>query len=326
MQRRDLLKYLTGLPLGATLAGSAPWSLAHGGSGFQGMNEICPMLAEELINRHINQDGMVGLPTGYRQLDRRTHGLRKGELIVIASRPSMGKTTLALNISENIVLCPTAPRPVGFFSMEMATQELTMRMVASLSRTSLSSLRRGYLEAGDWARVATATKILSEAPLYIDDTPALTIAELTDRARQLKQQHPDLGLIVIDYLQLMQSNHARANQATDLAAISRSLKSLAQELEVPFVILSQLGRDIEQRPDKRPVISDLRNLTHIKQDADLILFIYRDELYNQESSRTGEADILIARNRYGETGSFVLSFEGRHARFQNYIPNFSIPT
>ena len=229
----------------------------------------------------------------------------------------MGKTTFAMNIAENAAIGDKVP--VAVFSMEMPGDALAMRMISSLGRVDQHHIRTGNLTDEDWARITSAIHILSEANIYIDDTPAMSPNEVRARARRLKRQH-GLGLIVIDYLQLMQVHGGSENRATEISEISRSLKAMAKELKVPVIALSQLNRSLEQRPDKRPVMSDLRESGAIEQDADLIVFIYRDEVYNEDSPQKGVAEIIIAKQRNGPIGKSLLTFLGKYTKFENYIP------
>jgi replicative DNA helicase len=235
----------------------------------------------------------------------------------------MGKTTLALNIAEYAAFNANDPVPVAVFSMEMGAEQLALRFVSSLGQVSQGHLRNGRFADEDWPKITGAIQQMSEAPLFIDDTPALTPTDVRARARRLKRQH-DVGLIVVDYLQLMSTGSSNENRATEISEISRSLKALARELEVPVIVLSQLNRSVEQRPDKKPQMSDLRESGAIEQDADLIAFIYRDEVYNDESPKKGQADIIIAKHRNGEIGDFSLTFRGQFSRFENYVPEFNI--
>jgi len=259
---------------------------------------------------------ITGLPTGFTKLDALTSGLQPADLIIIAGRPSMGKTALAMNIAEYVVM--TAKRSVAIFSMEMPSQSLGMRMLSSLGRIDQQKVRTGQLDNTEWACVTTAMAKLSTAELFIDDTPALSPLELRTRARRLKREWNDLGLIVIDYLQLMQaSNHENRNN--EVAEISRALKALAKELNIPIIAISQLNRSLEQRQNKRPVMSDLRESGALEQDADLILFVYRDEVYNPESKDAGTAEIIIAKQRNGPIGTVRLTFLGKFTKFENFI-------
>jgi replicative DNA helicase len=228
----------------------------------------------------------------------------------------MGKTSLAMNIAESTAV--GSKLPVAIFSMEMPGEQLAMRMMASLGRINAHKVRTGKLEDDDWPRLTHAIGMLAEAPMFIDDTPALTPLELRTRARRLKREH-GLGMIVVDYLQLMQAPESSENRATEISGITRSLKGLAKELGVPVIALSQLNRSLEQRPNKRPVMSDLRESGAIEQDADVILFIYRDEVYNEDSQDKGTAEIIIGKQRNGPTGKVKLTFLGEYTRFENYI-------
>ncbi len=287
-----------------------------------GFREIRPLLTqvveriEELYGRE-NPSDVTGVPTGFADLDRMTSGFQPGDLVIIAGRPSMGKTAFSLNIAEHIALAPKLP--VAVFSMEMGATQLAMRMIGSVGRLDQHKIRTGRLAAEDWERLSAALGKLNEAPLYIDETPALTPIEVRSRARRLARQcNGKLGAIVIDYLQLMNASQlAGENRATEISEISRSLKALAKELHVPVVALSQLNRSLEQRPNKRPVMSDLRESGAIEQDADLILFIYRDEIYNPESPDKGIAEIIIGKQRNGPIGTVKLTFLGEYTRFEN---------
>jgi replicative DNA helicase len=261
------------------------------------------------------EGNITGLPTGYPDLDEKTAGFQKSDLIIVAGRPSMGKTAFAMNIAENAAI--TTGCTVGVFSMEMAAQQLVMRMISSLGRINQQRLRTGNLQDEDWPRVTSAMNLLVDTKIHIDDTPALSPTELRARARRLKREH-GLGLIVVDYLQLMQVPGSSENRATEISEISRSLKALAKELEVPVVALSQLNRSLEQRPNKRPLMADLRESGAIEQDADLIVFIYRDEVYNPDTQDKGKAEIIISKQRNGATGVVALTFLGQFTRFENF--------
>jgi len=235
--------------------------------------------------------------------------------VVIAGRPSMGKTSFAMNLAEHAAIRDKVPTAI--FSMEMPGQQLAMRMISSLGRIDQSRVRTGRLADTDWPRITSAATLIAEAPMFIDDSPALSPTEIRARARRLKREH-GLGLIVVDYLQLMQIPGNQETRASEIAEISRSLKALAKELSVPVIALSQLNRNLEQRPNKRPVMSDLRESGGIEQDADLIIFIYRDEVYNPESPDKGSAEIIIAKQRNGPTGTVRLTFLGQYTRFENF--------
>jgi replicative DNA helicase len=285
------------------------------GSGFVPLRDILGATIDRLDMLHANQGQLTGVSTGYDDLDRMTAGLQPGDLIIIAGRPSMGKTTLALNIAENAAIA--ANTPVAVFSMEMSREQLSMRMVSSLGRVDQSHLRTGNFGDEDWARINGAIAQMKTAPLYIDDSGALTPTEVRARARRLKRERGGLGLIVVDYLQLMQVAGTKENRTNEISEISRSLKALAKELHVPVIALSQLNRGVEQRTDKKPVMSDLRESGAIEQDADIIVLIYREEVYEPDTPRKGIADIIIAKQRNGPTGEVHLTFLGKYTRFEN---------
>ncbi|MGH8399500.1 MAG: replicative DNA helicase [Gammaproteobacteria bacterium] len=261
---------------------------------------------------------VTGLASGIDKFDEMTTGLQPGDLIIIAGRPSMGKTAFAMNIAEYSACKPENPVPTAVFSLEMSGEQLAMRLISSLGRIDQQKIRTGRLDPEDWQRVSSAISIMSKAPMFIDDTGGLTPTELRARARRLKREH-NLGLLVVDYLQLMQVPGTRENRATEISEICRSLKSLAKELQIPIVALSQLNRSLETRNDKRPIMSDLRESGSIEQDADLIVFIYRDEVYNKESPDKGTAEIIIGKQRNGPIGDVRTTFLGRFTRFENYI-------
>lgn len=280
---------------------------------------------EELYQRE-DQSNVTGIATGFDDLDERTSGLQPGDLIIVAGRPSMGKTAFSLNIAEHIAL--EIKKPVAVFSMEMAAIQLATRMVGSVGRLDQHKMRNGKLEESDWPRLTMALGKLNEAPLYIDEGAGLNAYDIRNRARRLQRIcKQNLGLIVVDYLQLMSSASGRNNEnrATEISEISRSLKSLAKELNVPVIALSQLNRSVEQRPDKRPVMSDLRESGAIEQDADLILFIYRDEVYNPDSEEKGTAEIIIGKQRNGPIGRVRLTFLGHYTRFENFAAGGYLP-
>ncbi len=296
-----------------------------GARGTQGFLELKPLLIQvvnridELYNRD-NPSDVTGVPTGFTDLDAKTSGLQPGDLIIVAGRPSMGKTAFSLNIAENVAL--DARLPVAVFSMEMAASQLVMRMLGSVGRLDQHKLRTGRIGDDEWPKLTHAIGVLDEAPIYIDESPGLTAMEVRARARRLARQCKggQLGLIVLDYLQLMSGTGTGENRATEISEISRSLKGLAKELHVPVIALSQLNRSLEQRPNKRPVMSDLRESGAIEQDADLILFIYRDEVYNPDSPDKGTAEIIIGKQRNGPTGTVRMTFLGEYTRFENYAP------
>ncbi len=291
---------------------------ARGKAGFKSLKQILPEAVDRIDLLHQSEGDITGISSGYSEFDKLTAGLQKGDLIIIAGRPSMGKTTLAVNIAENAAI--GAKVPTAIFSMEMPAQQLAFRMISSLGRVDQTHLRTGTFPDEDWSRINTAVQLMSEAPIFIDDAPSLSPTEIRARARRLHREH-GLGLIVVDYLQLMQVEGSKENRATELSEISRSLKALAKELELPVIALSQLNRSVEQRNDKRPVMSDLRESGAIEQDADLIIFIYREEVYNQDTPRKGIADIAIAKQRNGPIGDFPLTFVGRYTKFENWVPD-----
>ncbi len=290
---------------------------ARGRAGFKPLRDILPETVDRIDLLHQSDGDITGISTGYHEFDKMTAGLQGGDLIIVAGRPSMGKTTLAVNMAENAAIGGKVPTAI--FSMEMPAQQLAFRMISSLGRVDQTHLRTGRFPDEDWSRINTAVQLMSEAPVYIDDTPGLSPTEIRARARRLQREH-GLGLIVVDYLQLMQVPGNKENRATEISEISRSLKALAKELNLPVIALSQLNRGVEQRTDKRPVMSDLRESGAIEQDADLIIFIYRDEVYNQDTPRKGIADITIAKQRNGPIGDFPLTFVGRYTKFENFVP------
>jgi len=258
---------------------------------------------------------ITGVSSGFVDLDDKTSGLQPSDLIIIAGRPSMGKTSLAMNIAENAAVGHKVP--VAVFSMEMPGSQLAMRMMSSLGRINAHRMRTGKLDDDDWPRLTSAVSLLNEAPIFIDDTPGINPMELRARARRIKREH-GLGLLVVDYLQLMQSGGSEENRATEISNITRALKGLAKELNVPVVALSQLNRSVESRNDKRPVMSDLRESGAIEQDADVILFVYRDEVYREDSPDKGIAEIIIGKQRNGPIGTVRLTFLGEYTKFENY--------
>ncbi|PWU24833.1 MAG: replicative DNA helicase [Candidatus Rokuibacteriota bacterium] len=257
---------------------------------------------------------VTGVPTGFREVDQLTSGLQPGNLVVVAARPSMGKSGLALNVCANLSVRHQIP--VGIFTLEMSKAEVTQRLMCSEAKVESQRLRTGKLAAEDWSRLTAACDKLAKAPLYVEDTGSITLMEIRSKARRLKSRHPDLGLVVVDYLQLMTSGTSPENRVQEVSQISRSLKLLARELEVPVLAISQLSRAVEQRHDKRPILSDLRESGSIEQDSDLVLFIYRDEYYNpEETDSQGIAELHLAKHRNGPTGVVKLSFLKRFAKF-----------
>lgn len=270
---------------------------------------------EILKDRYDAQGRLTGLPSGYPELDELTAGWQPGDLIVLAARPSMGKTTLAVNMAEHVAL--HANKAVAIFTMEMASSQLAFRLIASVGRIDATHLRTGQLDDAEWAQVSATLRVLSGARIFMDDTPSLSPAELRARARRLQREH-GIELVVIDYLQLMQVPGSREHRATTIAQITRSLKTLAKELQVPVIVLSQLNRAVETRIDKHPIMADLRESGGIEQDADVIVFVYRDEVYHPgKQENQGLAEIIIAKQRNGPVGTVELRFDGAHARFDN---------
>lgn len=291
---------------------------ARGEGGFQGLPELLGRVVERIdqLYQQDNVSDVTGVPTGYVDLDRMTSGMQPGDLIIVAGRPSMGKTSFAMNIGEHVAI--EQQLPVAVFSMEMGATQLATRMLCSSGRLDQQRVRTGRLLDDDWPRLTSAISKMQEAQLHIDETPALTALELRARARRLARQCGKLGLIVIDYLQLMSATSSGENRATEISEISRSLKALAKELDCPVIALSQLNRSLEQRPNKRPVMSDLRESGAIEQDADVIIFIYRDEVYNPDSTDKGTAEIIIGKQRNGPIGSVRLTFIGAYTKFENF--------
>ena len=304
-------------------AESKVFEIAEAGSkGKQGFISMPPLLSQvveriETLYARDNPSDITGTATGFTDLDRMTSGLQPGDLVIVAGRPSMGKTALAINIAENVAM--DSKLPVAIFSMEMGASQLAMRMLGSVGKLNQHDLRTGRLQDDDWGRLTHALGKLSDAPIHIDESAALSALDLRARSRRLHRQNNGLGLIVVDYLQLMSSSAGKAseNRATEISEMSRSLKALAKELHVPVMALSQLNRSLEQRPNKRPVMSDLRESGAIEQDADLILFIYRDEVYNSDSPDKGKAEIIIGKQRNGPIGKIELAFRGEYTRFDN---------
>jgi replicative DNA helicase len=284
---------------------------------FAKMSTLLAEVMSRLDELHKNPASVTGKATGFVDLDEMTTGLQDGDLIIVAGRPSMGKSSLALNICEHIGL--ELKLPVIFFSMEMGGSQLAQRLLGSVGKVDAQALRTGRLSPTDWDRLGTALGKLNEAPILIDESPGLNPLELRARARRKWREYGGLGLIVIDYIQLMvASESGQENRATELSEISRGLKSMAKELKCPVIALSQLNRSLEQRPNKRPVMSDLRESGALEQDADMIFFIYRDEVYNEDSPDKGIAEIIIGKQRNGPIGTVKLTFLGKHTRFENY--------
>ena len=296
--------------------------ISEQGTKAGGVQEVNPLLQSALarIEELFNSDGdITGLSTGYKDLDDMTSGLQPSDLIIVAGRPSMGKTSFAMNLVENAVLIQK--KPILVFSMEMPAEQLIIRMLSSLGRIDQTRIRNGKLEQEDWPKLSTAMTKLKDVPLFIDDTAALTPTEVRSRARKVAREHGgennELGMIMLDYMQLMQVAGSTEGRTAEISEISRSLKAIAKEFKCPVVALSQLNRALEGRPNKRPVNSDLRESGAIEQDADVIMFIYRDEVYNEDSQDKGVAEIILGKQRNGPIGTCRLAFIGEFTRFEN---------
>lgn len=288
--------------------------------GPEGVNTLLKK-AVDRIDTLFNSDGdLTGVTTGFDDLDKKTAGLQPSDLVIVAARPSMGKTTFAMNLVENALM--SSNKPVLVFSLEMPADQLVTRMLSSLGRIDQTRVRTGMLEEEDWPKLTTAVNMMRDKPLFIDDQAGISPNEMRTRARRIVREHGDLALIMVDYLQLMQMKGAGIESRTqEISEISRSLKALAKELECPVVALSQLNRSLEQRPNKRPVNSDLRESGAIEQDADVIMFIYRDEVYNEDSEHKGVAEIIIGKQRNGPIGTSRLAFIGKYTKFENLAPD-----
>ncbi|MDD4914525.1 MAG: replicative DNA helicase [Methylococcales bacterium] len=293
----------------------------RGQGGFSSIKSLLAKAVDKIETLYELEGNITGASTGFNDLDEKTSGLQPSDLIIVAGRPSMGKTTIAMNIAENVAL--KSGMPVAVFSMEMPGEALAMRMMSSLGRIDQHKVRTGKLDDEDWPRLTSAINMLAATKLFIDDTPALTPTEVRSRARRLTREHGQLGLIVLDYLQLMQSPSSGDNRVQQISDISRGLKALAKELNVPVIALSQLNRNLEQRPNKRPVMSDLRESGAIEQDADLIIFVYRDEVYNEDSPDKGIAEIIIGKQRNGPLGTVRLTFLGQFTRFESFTGHYA---
>lgn len=288
---------------------------SRGRSSVRGIKDLLAGAVERIDLLFKSDSAITGVSTGFADFDEMTSGLQRSDLVIVAGRPSMGKTAFAVNIAEHAAIRDRLP--VAIFSMEMPGEQLAMRMMSSLGRIDQHRVRTGRLQDDDWPRLTSAVGMLSEVKLFIDDAPALSPSELRARCRRIKREH-GLGLVVVDYLQLMRLPGNSENRATEISEISRSLKTLAKELDVPVLALSQLNRSLEQRPNKRPVMSDLRESGAIEQDADLIVFIYRDEVYNDDSPDKGVAEIIIGKQRNGPIGTVRLTFLGQYTRFESF--------
>ena len=285
--------------------------------GPESIKKMMPMVVDKLDDLQKNHGGITGIASGYSDLDRITAGLQPADMVIVAGRPSMGKTTFAMNIAENVAM--HSDKPVLVFSMEMPKEALLLRMLSSLARVDQTELRTGQLQEQAWSTIFSTINMMTEhMNLFIDDTPALTPTEMRSRARRLAREHGGLRLIVIDYLQLMRVPHLNDNRVNEVSDISRNIKVIAKELHVPVIALSQLSRKCEDRTDKRPVMSDLRESGSIEQDADLVMFVYRDEVYHPDTPDKGLAEVLIRKHRNGPIGDLRLTFLGQNCRFENY--------
>jgi replicative DNA helicase len=292
----------------------------RGREGAVAVRSLLPEIIDQIDEWHSNPDKMRGLATGFADFDRYTGGLRPGDLVIVAGRPSMGKSTLAVNMAEYAAVHPDIKASVAIFSMEMPSDQVVTRMLSSIGSVPLQSLRTGKISDEDWVRITGATSQLSESKVFVDETPGLSPMELRARCRRVKREH-GLNLVIVDYLQLMQVPGNKENRATEIGEISRGLKILAKELQCPVIALSQLNRSVEQRENKKPVMSDLRESGSIEQDADMILLIYREEVYDKATTKKGIAEIDLVKHRNGEIGTFLLTFQGQFTRFVNYAPD-----
>ena len=282
------------------------------------MNKLMAQSYKELEARYAEKKAITGIPTGFDDLDDMTSGLQRGDLIIIAGRPSMGKTAFSMNIAQNAAIRNDEPAVVAVFSLEMSAQQIAMRMLASEARVDMKHLRTGRFSVEDWRKLATATGALGDAAIYVDDTPAISVLEVRSKCRRLEREAKRLDLVIIDYLQLMSGRADSERREQEISEITRGLKGLAKELDVPVIALSQLNRSLESRADKRPMMSDLRESGAIEQDADVIMFIYRDEVYHKKPENEGLAEVIIGKQRNGPTGIVKLSFLHRFTRFENH--------
>ncbi|MEH6449302.1 MAG: replicative DNA helicase [Oleispira sp.] len=273
---------------------------------------------DELFNK---PEGLSGITSGFTEIDNRTSGFQKADMVVVAGRPSMGKTTYAMNLVENALIA--TKRPCIVFSMEMPSESIVMRMLSSIGKIDQTRIRSGKLIEDDWPKLSSAVNILKDLPLYIDDTPALTPQDMRARCRKVYRENDnDIGLVMVDYMQLMQVTGASEGRSQEISEISRSMKAIAKEFSCPIIALSQLNRSLEQRPNKRPVMSDLRESGAIEQDADIIAFIYRDEVYNEDTPDKGIAEIITGKHRNGPIGTDRLAFVGKYTRFENLAAGY----
>jgi len=279
------------------------------------VHELLGETLDDIEKLYERGDAITGTPTGFTDLDRITAGLQPNNLVVVGARPAMGKTSFALGMALHAAM--TAQRPVLFFSLEMSKLEITKRMLCSEARVDATAIRNGKLKDEDWSKLAQAMGRIGDAKLWIDDDPNITVMDIRAKARRLKSKEGDLGLVIVDYLQLMTGRGSAENRQVEVSEISRGLKILARELECPVIALSQLSRGLEQRTDKRPMLADLRESGAIEQDADVVMFLYRDEVYHADSADIGQAEVLIAKHRSGPTGVVRLAWLPHHTRFAN---------
>ncbi len=285
---------------------------------FSKMADLMMESYRELEERYSAKKVVTGIPTGFDDLDKMTAGMQRGDLIIVAGRPSMGKTAFSMNLAQNASIRGDDTGVVAVFSLEMSSQQIAMRMLACEARVDMQNLRTGRFSSEDWRKLAAASGSLAESAIYVDDTPAISVMELRSKCRRLKREAKKLDLVLIDYVQLMSGRTNSDNRAQEISEITRSLKGLAKELDVPVIALSQLNRSLEQRADKRPVMSDLRESGAIEQDADVIMFIYRDEVYNKKPDNEGLAEIIVAKQRNGPIGDVKLTFVHKYTRFENH--------
>ncbi|MBL4775266.1 MAG: replicative DNA helicase [Mariprofundus sp.] len=287
---------------------------------FSKMSELMVQTYKDLEERYANKKVVTGIATGFHDLDAMTSGMQRSDLVIIAGRPSMGKTAFAMNLAQNASMRGDDDNSgvVAIFSLEMSTQQIALRMLASEARVDMSHLRTGRFSQEDWRKLAAASGALAESNIFIDDTPAISVMELRAKCRRLKRDNKGLDLVLIDYVQLMSGRADSDNRAQEVSEITRSLKSLAKELHVPVIALSQLNRSLESRADKHPIMSDLRESGAIEQDADVIMFIYRDEVYNKKPDNEGLAEIIVAKQRNGPIGETRLTFVHKYTRFENH--------
>jgi len=285
---------------------------------FSKMSDLMVEGYHQLEKRYAEKKAVTGIPTGFADLDEITSGMQRSDLIIIAGRPSMGKTAFAMNLARNAAIETEDAKAVAVFSLEMSCQQIALRMLASEARVNMKLLRTGRFSADDWRKLAAHSGALAESPIFIDDTPAISVLELRSKCRRLKKESDGLDMVIIDYLQLMSGRHNAERREQEISEITRSLKGLAKELDVPVVALSQLNRSLESRADKRPMMSDLRESGAIEQDADVIAFIYRDEVYNKKPENEGLAEVIIAKQRNGPTGIVNLTFLNEYTRFESH--------